>query len=351
MPPRFIRITRNTLYYSGSVHFSGCKIKAVWTIANSQDWYSLPTLKCSRETLTTSERVGGPINGDCGCCLMSAVFPLASAFSLAAVWGKQEHAFPRLPQHALNSKLNLHDCITILEEFAFKVVSCQIRKIFYLRHSFTTLKLGSISWKNENRGLNKAENKNRIDFPKLSPISLLKFKSEIRQLINENNSFNVFNAIRFWKLRSLSGFTNFFLSLFLISSYHPIIIFNDQISRNIKEKWIRRWDTNSEYSTIVVGDGLLPHFRTIQLVETSQFPSQDIPCPGSQQILAWSVEFSAREEASCGGNLHAGYRACLEACFQKRKVLTYFLFENANSVGLLSTGGRHELASYDHWLK
>ena len=37
---------------------------------------------------------------------MSAVFPLASAFSLAAVWGKQEHAFPRLPQHALNSKLN-----------------------------------------------------------------------------------------------------------------------------------------------------------------------------------------------------------------------------------------------------
>ena len=236
MPPRFIRITRNTLYYSGSVHFSGCKIKAVRTIANSQDWCSLPTLKCSRETVTTSERVGGPINGDCGCCLMSAVFPLASAFSLAAVWGKQEHAFPRLPQHALNSKLNLHDCITILEEFAFKVVSCQIRKIFYLRHSFTTLKLGSILWKNENRGLNKAENKNRIDFPKLSPISLLKFKSEIRQLINENNSFNVFNAIRFWKLRSLSGFTNFFLSLILISSYHPIIIFNDQISRNIKEK-------------------------------------------------------------------------------------------------------------------
>ena len=227
MPPRFIRITRNTLYYSGSVHFSGCKIKAVRTIANSQDWYSLPTLKCSRETLTTSERVGG---------LMSAVFPLASAFSLVAVWGKQEHAFPRLPQHALNSKLNLHDCITILEEFAFKVVSCQIRKIFYLRHSFTTLKLGSISWKNENRGLNKAEYKNRVDFPKLSPISLLKFKSEIRQLINENNSFNVFNAIRFWKLRSLSGFTNFFLCLFFISSYHPIIIFNDQISRNIKEK-------------------------------------------------------------------------------------------------------------------
>ena len=104
---------------------------------------------------------------------------------------------PAIASTALNSKLNLHDCITILEEFAFKVVSCQIRKIFYLKHSFTTLKLGSISWKNENRGLNKAENKNRIDFPKLSPISLLKFKSEIRQLINENNSFNVFNAIRF----------------------------------------------------------------------------------------------------------------------------------------------------------
>lgn len=74
MPCMFIRITRNTLHYSGSVHFSGCKIKAVRTIANSQDWYSLPTLKCSREMVTTCERVGGQINGDCGCCLTSAVF-------------------------------------------------------------------------------------------------------------------------------------------------------------------------------------------------------------------------------------------------------------------------------------
>ena len=74
MPCMFIRITRNTLHYSGSVHFSGCKIKAVRTIANSQDWYSLPTLKCSREMVTTCKRVGGQINGDCGCCLTSAVF-------------------------------------------------------------------------------------------------------------------------------------------------------------------------------------------------------------------------------------------------------------------------------------
>lgn len=74
MPCMFIRITRNTLHYSGSVHFSGCKIKAVRTITNSQDWYSLPTLKCSREMVTTCERVGGQINGDCGCCLTSAVF-------------------------------------------------------------------------------------------------------------------------------------------------------------------------------------------------------------------------------------------------------------------------------------
>ena len=133
----------------------------------------------------------------------------------------------------------------------------------------------------------------------------------------------------------------------------PLLFLMIKYLETSRKKWIRRWDTNSEYSTIVVGDGLLPHFRPIQLVESSQFPSQDIPFPGSQQILAWSVEFSACEEASCGGNLHAGYKACLskQACFQKRKVLTYFLFENANSVGLLSTGGRHELASYDHWLK
>ena len=158
------------------------------------------------------------------------------------------YAFPRLSQHTLNSKLNLHDSITILEEFAFKVVSCQIRIYFYPRHSFITFKLGSISWENENRGLNKAENNNRVDFPNL----FLSFKSEIRQLINENNSFHVFNAIWFWKLRSPSQFTNFFLYLFLILSYHPIIIFNDQMSRNIKEKnesvvdaQILKWGWNS----------------------------------------------------------------------------------------------------------